>query len=199
MSFIFIDESGDLGTKSSSSRYFVIAAIKIDDSRKLERLVNKIRKISKNEIGYMNELKGFNLPNDIIKKIFKNLNKFDYDTFIVVFDKSNRYKLKDIDNNLLYDLIASELANLININEHTFIFVDKTKNKDNEIKNFNKMFTDNLCNYKNYSVSLNHVNSMNFKGLQIADLISWSIFQSVEHENDEFINLIKNKTIKKVF
>ena len=46
MSFIFIDESGDLGTKSSSSRYFVIAAIKIDDSRKLERLVNKIRKIS---------------------------------------------------------------------------------------------------------------------------------------------------------
>ncbi|WP_406534505.1 DUF3800 domain-containing protein [Methanobrevibacter sp.] len=199
MSFIYIDESGDLGTKSSSSRYFVMVAIKIDDSRKLEILVNKIRKISKNEIGYMNELKGFNLPNDIIKKIFKNLNKFDYETFIVVFDKSNRYKLKDIDNNLLYDLIASELANLININEHTFVFVDKTKNKDNEIKNFNKMFTDNLCNYKNYSVSLNHVNSMNFKGLQIADLISWSIFQSVEHENDEFIDLIKNKTIKKVF
>ena len=31
----------------------------------------------------------------------------------------------------------------------------------------------------------------------MVDLVSWSIFQSVERNNDEFVNLIQNKTIKK--
>ena len=31
----FIDESGDLGTKKLSSRYFVMAAIKVDDPKKI--------------------------------------------------------------------------------------------------------------------------------------------------------------------
>lgn len=37
------------------------------------------------------------------------------------------------------------------------------------------------------------------KGLQIADLIAWSIFQKLEHNNPEFIDLIKNKNINEVF
>ena len=40
---------------------------------------------------------------------------------------------------------------------------------------------------------------MNFKGLQIADLISWATFQSVENNNSEFFDLLENKKIKRVF
>ena len=41
MSYIFIDESGDLGTKKLSSRYFVMAAIKVDDPKKLDRIIKE--------------------------------------------------------------------------------------------------------------------------------------------------------------
>ena len=34
MSYIHIDESGDLGSKQASSKYFVMAAIKVEDSKK---------------------------------------------------------------------------------------------------------------------------------------------------------------------
>ncbi len=61
------------------------------------------------------------------------------------------------------------------------------------------MFLENLNNCKNYPIKLNHVNSMNFKGLQIADLISWATFQSVENNNSEFFDLLENKKIKRVF
>ena len=44
MSYIFIDESGDLGTKKLSSRYFVMAAIKVDDPKKLDRIITKTKK-----------------------------------------------------------------------------------------------------------------------------------------------------------
>lgn len=33
MSYIYIDESGDLGTKQGSSKYFIMAVIKVEDSR----------------------------------------------------------------------------------------------------------------------------------------------------------------------
>lgn len=43
------------------------------------------------------------------------------------------------------------------------------------------------------------IDSVNHKGLQIVDVISWSIYQSIERGNDDYINLIKNITIKRVF
>ena len=95
--------------------------------------------------------------------------------------------------------LSAELANAINIVGPTEIYIDKSKNKPFEIIDFNKMFLENLNNCKNYSIKLNHANSMNFKGLQIADLISWATFQSVENNNSEFFDLLENKKIKRVF
>jgi hypothetical protein len=46
---------------------------------------------------------------------------------------------------------------------------------------------------------MTHANSIKENGLQIADLIAWSIFQSQEHDDFEFIDLIKNKNIDEVF
>ena len=41
-----------------------------------------------------------------------------------------------------------------------------------------------------------YINSKNYKGLQVADLISWSSFQAVERKNNEFIKIIENKSGK---
>ncbi|WP_369334605.1 DUF3800 domain-containing protein [Methanobrevibacter sp.] len=49
---------------------------------------------------------------------------------------------------------------------------------------------------KNYPVEINHVNSVNYKGLQVADLISWSTYQAFENNACEFIEMIENKSIK---
>ena len=85
------------------------------------------------------------------------------------------------------------------MNNSTFIIVDKCKNKQEEINNFNKLFLSNLNNSKNHSIDIKHANSIHYNGLQMADVIAWSIFQSVERNNDEFIDLIQNKSIKRVY
>lgn len=199
MSYVFIDESGDLGTKKSSSNYFIMAGIKVDEHKKLDRIISKTRNSTrKNTIS--NEIKGNNLPKYIKIKILKRLENIDYEVFIIVFEKINRYKISSgYNNNELYDELASELAKLINIDNSTFIFIDKSKNKHEEIIDFNKKFLNNLNNPKKYPVSLKHVDSVNFKGLQVVDLISWAVFQNFEKNNDEFSKLIKNKNLKRVF
>ena len=66
----------------------------------------------------------------------------------------------------------------------------------NDILNFNERFSSSLNNSNNNLISIKHVDSFKYKGIQIADLISWSVFQSLEHNDDEFIDLIKSKNIR---
>lgn len=199
MNYIFIDESGDLGFKSSSSNYFIIVAISVTNPKRLDNLVKNTYRKYKRRIYKSNELKATKTPDDIKRDIILKLQKIDYNVFAIVFDKSNVYKLDfQNDKNILYDVLASKLANMIEITEKTVIIVDKNKNKI-QIKKFNQSFKKNLNNLKNYPISFIHANSINYKGLQIADLLSWSIYQKYENENDEFEKLIKNKSVKKVY
>ena len=195
MKYVFIDESGDLGSKHSSSKYFVFAGIMVDNPKKLDNLIKNTYRKHKN-IREMNEVKGVHAPDDVIIDILNRLNNMDYQAFITVFDKRNMYKINyDYNVNKLYDILASQLAKIIPINQKTIIFLDKAKNK-NQIFDFNVLFDCKLDNVKKYPVEINHVNSVNYKGLQVADLISWSTYQAFENENNEFINIVENKSVK---
>ena len=199
MSYIYIDESGDLGTKKASSKYFVMAAVKVENSKQLENIIKKTRRDFKKKMLTSNEVKGGNLPYELKIKILEKLKNMDYEVFIIVFDKENRYKIGYGDNKKAYDILASRLAKLINIDKPTFIFIDKSKNKQEEIDNFNEFFLNNLNNIKKQPITIEHADSMHYKGLQMADLISWSTFQNFENDNPEFLDIIKNKVVKLVY
>ncbi|PWB88039.1 DUF3800 domain-containing protein [Methanobrevibacter thaueri] len=199
ISYIYINESGDLGTKQGSSKYFVMAAIKVEDSKKLEKIIKKTRRSFTKKMLTSNEIKGGNLPYDLKIKILKKLKNIDYEVYIIVFDKENRYKIGYGDNKKAYDILASRLAELINIDKPTFIFIDKSKNKQEEIDSFNELFLNNLNNIKKQPIKIEHADSMHYKGLQMADLISWSTFQNFENDNHEFLDMIKNKVVKLVY
>ncbi|WP_283390237.1 DUF3800 domain-containing protein [Methanobrevibacter woesei] len=197
MNYIYIDESGDLG---KGSKYFIIGAIIVDDYIKLERSITKIRRKFKKELGNFHEIKGNKTKNFIIKKLLTKVNSLNSEIFIIVFDKKDKYKINyKNDFNVLYDIIASELAKEIKITKSTLIIVDTCKPKKKLVNNFNQRFLDKINNSKNHQINIIHQNSINQKGLQVIDVIVWAAFQYMEHNNSEFINLIENKKIKKVF
>ena len=139
MEYIYIDESGDLG--KGGSKYFIIAGIKVNNYRNLDRLINKSRRNNKKKIGKSNEIKGTTIPPEIKKKILKSLNKIDYESFIIVLNKKDRYKINyKNDNHLLYDILSSELAKLINISSSTEVYVDRTRRNKQKIANYNEIF-----------------------------------------------------------
>ena len=200
MSYIYIDESGDLGSNTGSSKYFVMAAIKVEDSKKLDKLIKKTRRSFKKKMLSSNEIKGGNLPYELKMKILKKLENIDYEVFIIIFDKTNRYKIGyNYNNKEVYDILASKLAEIINIDKPTFIFIDKSKNKQEEIDRFNDLFLDKINNILNQPITIEHADSMHYKGLQMVDLISWSTFQNFENDNHEFLDMIKNKVINFVY
>ncbi len=197
MDYIYIDESGELAKQTD---YFIFGAIITNNHKEIDNLIKKTRKKYKKQLGNISEIKGYTTDDYILKKILMKLNNTDCRVVGIILDKRNIYKVHhSYDYNILYDTLASKLAQELNINNSTSIIVDKCKNKKEEINNFNKQFTSNLNNPKNHSVDIKHANSIHYNGLQMADIIAWSIFQSVERDNSEFIDLIQNKTIKRVY
>ena len=143
-----------------------------------------------------NEIKGGNLPYELKIKILEKLNNINCEVFILVLDKENRYKIGYGNNKKAYNILASMLTKLINIDKPTFIFIDKSKNNQKEIDNFNELFLNNLNNIKKQPLKIEHADSRHYKGLQMVDLISWSTFQNFENNNPEFLDMINNKVTK---
>lgn len=197
MDYVYIDESGEL---AKQSKYFVFGSIMTNNLKVLDNVINKTRRKYKKQLRNYSEIKGYKTDNYIIKKILSKLNNTQYKAISVYINKKNLYKIhNNYDYNILYDKIASRFAEEIPITNPTSIIIDKNRNKNNIINNLNNLFKSHLNNPKNYPIQMQHSNSINYKGLQIADLISWSVFQYVEHDNREFIDLIKNKNIKEIF
>ena len=44
MAYIFLDESGDLGFKPQSSKWFIFTIVLINDHKKIEKVIKNIRK-----------------------------------------------------------------------------------------------------------------------------------------------------------
>ena len=101
--------------------------------------------------------------------------------------------------NVLYNIVASKLAEELPITNRAYIIIDKSKNNEKFRQEFNRLFLPSLNNPKNHSITLEHKDSVNLKGLQMADVISWSVYQCIEHENNEYVGLIENITVKRVF
>lgn len=200
MKYIYIDESGDLGDKYSSSKYFVLGAIVVDNPKGLNRIIKEIKRKYSDIIGRDLEIKGNKTNRHVIKKILGKLDNIDYEVLAIFLDKQNLYNVPGFYNyNILYDTLASKLAEKIIVDSPISVIVDKSKNKYEEILDFNERFSSSLKNPNNFSVNIIHANSINYKGLQIADIMVWSVFQNLEYNNSEFINFIKNKNISEVF
>ena len=200
MKYIYIDESGDLGDSYSSSKYFVIVAVIVDDPKNLAKIIKKTKKKNIKSIHNYPELKGSKTDKYLIKKVLRKINNIDYEAYSIFIDKKNLQKVPNFYNHhILYDELASELAQKIKITSPTCIIVDKSKFKLEHIYNFNNLFSSKLDNADNHPVSIIHGDSINYKGLQIADIIAWSIFKSLEQNNSKYLDLIQNKKIFEVY
>ena len=106
------------------------------------------------------EIKGNKINCNVIKKILTKVNNIYYQVLAIFLDKQNLHKIPDFyKHNVLYDTLASKLAEKITITSPTTVIVDKSKSKHEEILNFNERFS----NSNHYLLNINHVDSIKYK------------------------------------
>lgn len=206
MKYIFLDESGELGFKTTSSQYFIITLLSCDEGElyTLRRIIRKIRqKIIKKKIKKYPELKGNNSSDKIRFNVLQKFIQTNSEIFVVILEKSKVYEYLKNKKDKLYNYISNLILNECSLEDnHVCLVVDKSKTNRSLREDFNNYIRKNL-NQKNQSCNLiiKHENSQKEGCLQVLDFVSWAIFRNYEYKDSRFINIIKDKIVikKEVF
>ena len=193
VSYLFIDESGDLGI--NGSRYLVLSCLIVSDEKSLERIIKNARRHTfKKQLRKACEIKANKSSPEVIKHFLKKLNEVaDARVIYIVLEKKKVFSRYLQDNkHKLYNYVAGKLARYLELEGHHVIMrIDKSKGKQMLQEDFNSYFENNLKRYSKVAhLEIHHSYSQSWDGLQYADLLAWAMFQKFEHGNDEYVDLI---------
>jgi len=181
--YLFLDESGNMGL--DNTRFFIITILRLyssDECLKLKNLRTSIlKKKFRRELANHNEIK-FRLMSDEFKILALNsIAEFNIKSYSIVMDKNhslNRKLLKETNKNKIYMDMIIELLRHIDLNSSYVLRMDKFLPR-NFIEDFNYKFFNSKEIITN-GCNIFHSNSAKYLGIQFADLIAGSCFQSFE-------------------
>jgi hypothetical protein len=202
MKYIFLDESGELGFKVTSSKYFVITLLSCDEGEiySIRRIMKKVRsKIIKKKLKRYPEIKGNNSTDKIRKDILNRFVQTNSEIFVIVLEKSKVYEYLKNKKDKLYNYISNLILNECSLEDNSVcLIVDKSKSNRSLREDFDDYIRKNL-NQKNQFCKLiiKHENSQKEACLQVLDFISWAIFRNYEYQDSSFMNIVKDKIVTK--
>jgi hypothetical protein len=206
MSYIFMDESGDLGfdlSKSKTSKYFVVSFLLAADKKPVEKIVKKINrteaKRSKLHTGVLHSVK--TRPKTRLA-LLNHLALQDISILAIYLNKQKMHTTLQDEKQVLYNFVTNILLDrlmtkkLIPTNEPITLVASRRET--------NKFFNDNFKTYLTKQVKTNHLLPLKVeikspsqeKCLQIVDFVSWSIFRNREHDDDTYYNVIRSKIVE---
>lgn len=206
MSYIFLDESGDLGfdqSKKRSTRYFIITFLFTSEKRSIEKVVRSIhaglRKKYKMKSGTLHACKE---EPETCARFCKKLSSRKCKIMVIYLNKNKVHTRLQDEKAVLYNYVTNILLDRI----ITKRLVDK--NDQIELiasrRETNKFLNENFKNYLKNQVKNNHKVDIQIqirapheeKSLQAADMASWAVFRKYELSDDGYYNLIKDLIIE---
>ena len=99
------------------------------------------------------------------------------------------------DKHKLYNFVCGHLASIGIDSKKLVIRIDRSKGKQNLIDDFNRYLELKFKDIKwNRELDVFHSWSHSWSGLQIADIVSWAVFNKFENNNDSYFKIIEKKT-----
>ena len=206
MSYIFLDESGDLGfnfTKKKTSKVFVVTCLFIENKSSVEKIVKKthseLKKKLKRKFGVLHAVKERPITR---RRLLKRLAEKECHIMTIYLNKKKVYtRLKD-EKQVLYNYVTNILLDRIyskrlipTISKIELVASRRETNKFLN-KNFKNYLNSQIKNRHKTNISIQITNPFQEKSLQAVDFISWAIFRKYEQEDDSYYNLIKSKIIE---
>ena len=200
MACIFLDESGDLGFKKSSSKWFLFTMAITNDVRVLERVTKKVWRSLKKKHKRLGELHASHEKDVTRKRMLKQLSEVsDLRVLCVILNKEKVYVDLQNQKNYLYNYTANILLDRLHTKEvlgpkePIHLFVDRKDTKKRLRENFISYLTNSMKKRRDGSFAVELHSSHENKSLQAVDFISWAIFRKYEKGDFEFYEIIKDK------
>ena len=206
---VFIDESGDLGFSSKSTKFFVVAyvipnqpwALRIQIRRILKRL-HRAKKYTGSELKFSNS--SYNTRLIVLKK----LSKLDWEAGIIILEKRKvkedlRKNINILYNFTIVNYVMRNILLRLEPSEPLKLVVDKSLPKSSR-----EAFNDYVKRKANWvwgvelgrtpplskgQITVCHLSSEMEQCLQLADYVAGAAFQKYERGVQDFYKLIEDK------
>lgn len=187
---IFIDESGTL--PDTQDQVIVVAAVGVQIPNLIDRLFNQTSKQLRKNIK-LSEIKFYTAGDKTKEQFFKNLIKEDLGIFVLIVDKKGR-SIPDTPQHfaLLCWLLLSEVVNFYpQIKEVIF---DRHFQQKQDLENFGSLLEQLL----ETTMTFKHVDSQQFKQVNVADMIAGATLSKIRGKNNKFYEVFKDKIISEI-
>ncbi|MBU4312324.1 MAG: DUF3800 domain-containing protein [Candidatus Omnitrophica bacterium] len=209
MWFLYLDESGDLGfdfVSKKPSNYFTITILAISDYARNRAIIKAAAKTLKRKLNrklfkrrVVHELKASETTLDIKKYLYKQMKDVKFGIYSITLNKRRVYKELAEKKSHVYNYISRLVLDKIPFEEapeRVYLTIDKSKSKL-EIQEFNKYIITQLKGRLDPKIPLDiyHFDSIENKGLQVADMFCWGIFRKYERKDLDWYDVFNDKVI----
>ena len=206
MSFIFLDESGDLGfdfTKQKTTKFFVITILFVQSKRPIEkcvRLVHKgLRKKYRKIHGVLHAVKEEPITR---QKMLQKLAEKDCSIMTIYLNKKHVYTKLQNEKAVLYNYVTNILLDrimtkrLVSITEPVYLIASKRETNKFLNENFRSYLKDQIKNTHKFDLHIEIKTPAEEKSLQAVDFASWAIFRRLEYGDDKYYNVIRSRILE---
>ena len=206
MSYIFLDESGDLGfdfQKKKTSKVFVITCLFVENKRSMEKIVRKthseLKKKYKRRFGVLHAVKEKPITR---QRLFKRLSEKDCVIMTIYLNKKRVYTKLQNEKQVLYNYVANILLDrvytkkLLPLAKNILLIASRRETNKFLNQNFKNYLNNQITNRYKANVKIVIEIPREEKSLQAVDFASWAIFRKYEYGDDSYYNLIKNKIVE---
>ncbi|MBU0546375.1 DUF3800 domain-containing protein [Patescibacteria group bacterium] len=207
MSFIFLDESGDLGfdfSKKKTSSVFVVTFLFVKNKDPIEKIVKKIYKnFSRLERAFHRGcLHCHKETPKTRKQVFNLMTEKDITIMSIYLNKKKVFTNLHDEKHVLYNYVTNILIDRVYAKK--LIPIDRTIKLIASRRETNKFLNQNFKEYLENKVVEKHKLSIDIqikapyeeKCLQVVDFASWAIYRKLQHNDEDYYNLIKQKIVE---
>jgi hypothetical protein len=198
MKYVYLDESGDLGFRQGSTRYFTIAFVTMENPIPFRRCVKKVK--VKHHIPRNVELKGNTTRKKIKEDLLLEFAKLDIEVYAITVRKANVEPRLRTNTNILYNYIVGlslvERALEEPTNSRIIVEVDKRITSVTSGFNFNDYLKYKIwyeAKRQDIDLHIHHLDSHQAYAIQGIDIICNSIFRKYNSNNYKLFNIIQGK------
>lgn len=208
--YVYLDESGSIH-KNSKTKYFAVGGYFVfnEDKNKVTSLYKKINKNIKDNrnISLDKEIKSYDMTDDEKIEIFSNIQ--DINTFYgcaKIFEKSSMKK-EIIESNIFFNyavrlLFKDCIIPLINLNQlndsiEFIVSIDNRNIRIGELNNLETYLKTEFC-LENFNFKITYYDSATNYGVQLADLIVNTFYNSYKNRNivKRVLPILKSKNFR---
>lgn len=207
MSYIFLDESGDLGfdfAKKRTSRFFVITFLLVSDKEPIEKIVKKVirsftARERKSHPGVLHATKeSYKVRLNLLNRLVEH----DAAVLTIHIDKRKAQAITQINKQLIYNTLTYALldkliaSKLISASESLALVASRRETNKFLNRNFQACLTSKIAPKHQVRLQIEVRAPHREKGLQVVDFVTWAIFRMHEYDDAVYYDIIRHKIIE---